>query len=86
MNFGQAIELMKEGKRLQRIGWHKEMFVYYVAGGNYSVQMAAIKQYGDDENKVKYNPYLAMKNMDNSISMWVPSLHECLADDWQVCE
>lgn len=33
MNFGQAIELMKTGKRVARAGWNgKGMFVYLVKG------------------------------------------------------
>jgi len=28
MNFGQAIEALKAGKRVARIGWHVEVYVY----------------------------------------------------------
>lgn len=33
---------------------------------------------------VPYNPYLAIKNVDETVSTWVPSINDCLADDRQV--
>ena len=60
------------------------MFIYLVTGGNYPVQMGAVKEYADEQGTVKYNPYMAIKNVDNSMSTWVPSVNDCLAEDWQV--
>lgn len=31
---------------------------------------------------VPYNAYMAIKNVDNTVSTWVPSVNDCLADDW----
>lgn len=85
LDFGLALILMKRGFKLARGGWNgKGMFVYLVIGGNYPVQMGAIKEYADEQGTVKYNPYMAIKNVDNSISTWVPSVNDCLAEDWQV--
>ena len=37
MNFGQAIEALKNGKKVARIGWNgKGMFLYYVPVGAYA--------------------------------------------------
>lgn len=36
MNFGKALENLKEGKKVQRQGWNgKGMFIYYVPKGEY---------------------------------------------------
>lgn len=36
MNFGQAIEALKNSKKVARKGWNgKGMFVYYVPAGNF---------------------------------------------------
>ena len=37
MNFGQAIEALKNGKKVARVGWNgKGMFLYYVPVGAYA--------------------------------------------------
>ena len=33
---------------------------------------------------VPYNAYMAIKNVDNTVSTWVPSVNDCLASDWGV--
>lgn len=30
------------------------------------------------------NPHFCIKNSDGSISTWVPSVGDCLADDWHL--
>jgi len=36
MNFGQAIEALKQGKKVTRTGWNgKGMFLYYVPAAEY---------------------------------------------------
>lgn len=83
MNFGEALEKLKQGLKLKRLGWNgKGMFVYLVTGGNYKVQTDSIKDFADENGTVKYNPYFAIKNVNNSISTWVPSVNDCLAEDW----
>ena len=85
LDFGLALILIKRGFKLARKGWNgKGMFIYLVTGGNYPVQMGAVKEYADEQGTVKYNPYMAIKNVDNSMSTWVPSVNDCLAEDWQV--
>ncbi|MGL5716198.1 MAG: DUF2829 domain-containing protein [Cetobacterium sp.] len=87
LTFGEALIFLKKGEKLQRINWNgKGMFVYLVEGGNYKVQSRAIKKYADEHETVKYNPYMAIKNVDNTISTWVPSVNDCLAEDWQVVD
>lgn len=85
MNFGQALEAVKDGKRIGRIGWNgKGMYVYYVPGGKYATQTeSAKKEFGDF---AQYNPYLAIKTVQGPVSTWVPSINDCLAEDWEVVE
>jgi len=35
---------------------------------------------------VPYNAYMAIKNVDNTVSTWVPSVNDCLAEDWVISE
>lgn len=83
MDFGMALKLMKDGKAVARNGWNgKGMFVYLVTGGNYPVQMEVAKSLADENGTVKYNPYMAIKNINGTVSTWVPSVNDCLAEDW----
>lgn len=83
MDFAQALVAVKEGKRIGRLGWNgKGMFVYYVPGGEYPTQTeVAKKQFGAS---IQYNPYLAIKTTTESVSTWVPSINDCLAEDWEI--
>lgn len=83
MNFGQAIDAVKEGKRIAREGWNgKGMFVYYVPANSYPTQTeVAKKEFGEVAH---YNPYLAIKNVNGTVSTWVPSINDVLAEDWEV--
>lgn len=86
LKFGQAVEAIKEGKKIAREGWNgRGMFVYYVAGGKYKVQSECIKGKFEDD-LVPYNPYMAIKNVNNTISTWVPSVNDVLAEDWLIVE
>lgn len=81
--FGFALEAVQQGRKIARTGWNgKGMFVYYVPGGDFaSLTDVAIKEFG---TTVHYNPYFAIKNVDGTVSTWVPSVNDCLAKDWQV--
>lgn len=81
-NFGFALELLKNGKKVTRKGWNgKGMFVYYIPANSYkTITNVAKKEFGEYAN---YNPYLAIKNVNGTISTWVPSINDCLAEDWE---
>lgn len=86
-DFGKAIELLKDGKKLQREGWNgKELFVYYVPANKYEAITKIALSIADDENKVQYEPYFAIKNAKGTISTWVPSISDCLAEDWKIAK
>lgn len=83
MNFGRALEKLKNGYAIAREGWNgKGMFVYLVTGGDYPVQMEVAKKIANSNGTVKYNPYMAIKNVNGTVSTWVPSVNDCLAEDW----
>lgn len=83
MTFGQAIDAIKSGQRIARTGWNgKGMFVYLVPPASYPVQTGAAKEHFGEGAMVPYNAYMAIKNVDNTVSTWVPSVNDCLADDW----
>lgn len=87
MTFGLAIEAMKRGAKVARGGWNgKGMFVYYVAANAYPVQTGAAKSHFGEGAMVPYNAYMAIKNVNDTVSTWVPSVNDCLASDWAIVD
>ena len=90
MTFGWALEAAKKGIKITRPGWNgRGMFVVYQKG--YPQGIPSNKQtaeaWGMNEGDLFIcQPYLQIKNVDGSHSMWVPSINDCLADDWMVVD
>ena len=87
LSFGDAIELLKAGKRVARSGWNgKGMFLYYVPENKYPVARNTLNTLDGlfEDNLVPYNAYFAIKNVNNTVSTWVPSINDCLAEDWVI--
>lgn len=74
-SFGQALTLLKTGKRMARSGWNgKGMFVFLVPG---------IYPDGTTSN---YHAHIDMKTADGQVVPWLASQTDVLAEDWQVVE
>lgn len=84
-SFGQAIEALKKGYKVARSGWNgKGMYVYHVPANSYAaITDVTKKEFGD---VVPYNAYFAIKNVNGTVSTWVPSINDCLAEDWSIVE
>ena len=85
MNFGNAIHFLKQGRKLTRKGWNgKGQFIYLVPAAKYAAQTGAAKSHFGEEAFIPYNAYLAIKGVDNTVSTWVPSVTDVLAEDWSI--
>ena len=86
-DFGYALMFLKQGKKVARKGWNgKGQFVYYVPADRYVAKTEAAKSVMDKDGKVSYRAYLALKTAQGDIATWVPSISDCLAEDWEVVE
>ena len=83
MSFGHALETLKMGHSVYRDGWNgKGMFVYLVPAAAYPAQTAVARAtFGE---MVPYNAYLALKGVNGTVSTWVPSINDVLANDWSI--
>jgi Protein of unknown function (DUF2829) len=85
LTFGLAVEALKKGHKVARTGWNgKGMFVYLVPAASYPAQTGAAKGHFGDGAMVPYNAYMAIKNVNETVSTWVPSVNDCLAEDWSI--
>lgn len=85
MTFGMAVEALKQGKKVTRRGWNgKGQFVYFVPADRYVAATQAAKSIADADGKVAYRAYFALKTAQGDIATWVPSISDCLAEDWEI--
>ena len=91
MNFGKAIEALKQGKKVARAGWNgKNMFVYFVKGTTVKssqLRGAALDHVGyqgEGDTDVVINGHIDMKAADGSVVVgWLASQTDMLAEDWE---
>ncbi len=83
MNFGQALEALKQGKWVQRQGWNgKNMHIY--------LEEDLSVTFGDGVFKGqtrKYQPCIVLFNAQAQHQPgWVPAQPDVLAEDWQIVQ
>lgn len=87
MNFGQAIEALKEGKRVARAGWNgKGMFLFLVPGSNFIVNREPLLSIMGEGAQITYRPHIDMKDAEGKVVPWLASQTDMLAEDWQIVE
>jgi hypothetical protein len=100
LTFGQAIEAVKQGKRISRQGWNgKGMFVFMQVPSEIAKdivpKMQSLPQSVKDEfqrrfenssGSIYYSNQLALVNPSNLINGWAPSVSDALAEDWVVLD
>ena len=88
-DFGKAISLLKEGKKVAREGWNgKGMFLFLLPAGkipkhviNDSKLLEVIEATGNDYFEAIAS--IRMKTADNKIlTGWLASQTDMLSDDW----
>lgn len=96
MNFGEALENLKQGKKAARKGWNgKGQFVYMTTGS--IVPVTGLKSetahhlFGDRllecDTTVTINSHLDLKTAQDTITIgWAPSQTDMLSEDWEVVE
>ena len=95
MNFGQALEALKAGKKVARRGWNgKGMYIYLVQGISVDkenlVNEASIHLPSDEvamhgTNVATFLPRIDMRTANGDICVgWLASQTDMLAEDWEI--
>ena len=94
MNFGKAIEALKEGKLVARDGWNgKGMFVMKqipaeigldIIPRMQSVQQSAKDVLIDRGTTLKYENQMLIIKLDGTADSWVASSSDIFAEDWVI--
>ena len=93
LNFGQAIEALKQGKRVAREGW-KGKGMFLVMAGGYSVSLDKLregtfftKEFLQSQGCSDFyiSPHIDMWAEDKTYETgWVASQTDMLAEDWMI--
>lgn len=86
-SFSWALIKIKRGVRMTRKGWNgKGLFVVYQKGYPEGIKCNAqtAEAWGINEGDLfKCEPYLQINTVNGSHAMWVPSIGDLLANDWE---
>lgn len=85
LNFGGAIEALKEGGKVQRAGWNgKNMYLILISGN--AVAPAITEHYGKGwgEPDVPVQDAIYMYTAQGTLVPWLASQSDILAEDWSV--
>ena len=85
MNFGDALEALKDGKRVARGGWNgKNMYIFLAYEADF-VTDADISAF--DQMEVEVGDMLVMKTAQDTFQPgWLASQADMLAEDWYIVE
>ena len=70
MDFGYALNALREGKRVCRRGWNGKGMWIEIYEPNIESDMSV--------------PYIYMKTADDKLVPWLASQTDILADDWEI--
>lgn len=88
--FGEAVSRLKRGQKVTRKGWNgKGLYVVYQKGypDGIPCNQQTAEAWGMQKGELfKVEPYFQINTVDGSHAMWVPSIRDCLAEDWQLVE
>jgi len=85
LNFSDALEEIKAGKRLQRKGWNgKGMFIFLVQGSTFTANREPLLSILGEGTEVNYHGHVDMRTADGMIVPWLCSQTDLLAEDWGI--
>lgn len=83
MNFGDALALLKAGKKVAREGWNgKGMFLFLVPGSTFAVNRAPLNTIYPEGTLIDYHAHIDMKTAQGYVVPWLASQPDMLSEDW----
>ncbi len=87
MNFGHALEILKQGGKVARAGWNgKGMFLFLVHGSTFRVNRPPLLGIYPEGTEIRYHAHIDMKTADGQVVPWLCSQTDALAEDWCILE
>ncbi|MDF2649566.1 MAG: hypothetical protein K0Q73_5371 [Paenibacillus sp.] len=77
LTFGQAMDALKEGKKVARAGWNG--WIKLITPEKCQIDL------GPDSH-LEVLPFIGLKTADDKLTTWFPSKINILAEDWIIVE
>lgn len=88
LNFGQALEALKQGKKVARKGWNgQNMYLVLMPGYPEGIELNDVTRKAHnlpEGTKLIYRPYFQLFTAQQDVAMWSPSGSDALAEDWNI--
>lgn len=85
MNFSDALNFIKQGRRVARAGWNgKGMFIFLVPGSTFKVNREPLLSILGEGTEVQYHGHIDMKTAQGYVVPWLASQADLLTDDWEL--
>lgn len=83
MTFSEALQNLKDGKRVSRSGWNGNgMFIFLVPGSKFKVNRPPLLGIYPEGTEIDYHAHIDMKTANGQIVPWLCSQTDMLANDW----
>lgn len=87
MTFGDALEALKQGKKVARQGWNGKDMWLHIANGKHGVSFEFGLYCLGEEKDLVHLPSIVQKTSDNKYLIgWVPSQEDMFSEDWMIIE
>jgi hypothetical protein len=87
MNFSDALNAIKDGRRIARSGWNgKDMFLFLVQGSRFTVNRAPLLGIYPEGAVIDYHAHIDMKTAQGYVVPWIASQADLLAEDWVIVD
>lgn len=83
MTFSDALDHIKKGRRMARMGWNgKGMYIFLVPGSTFEVNRPPLSDIYPPGTVINYRPHIDMCDAEGKIVPWLASQTDVLAEDW----
>lgn len=91
MNFGQALEQLKAGKKVARQSWNDsgakdQYFLFLVAGSKFKVNRAPLLGIYPEGTEIEYRAHVDIRTKSGKVGVYSYTHCDVLADDWFVID
>jgi hypothetical protein len=87
VDFSDALDEIKAGRRMRRAGWNgKGMFVFLVQGSRFVVNRPPLLGIYPEGTEITYRSHIDMCDAEGKVVPWLASQTDLLAHDWELAE
>jgi len=87
--FSQALEAVKEGHKVTRMGWAigpERPIIFMVPGSHFEVSRPPLLGIYPEGTPIDYHPHVDMRTRYGYVVPWLCSQVDLFADDWYILE